>query len=75
MDTEDSVLSKWTELKTLVETLELDMQKNARGVAAAGVRVRRGLRALKASAAILVKTTVELDKEKKSAKPKKSKKT
>lgn len=75
MDTEDSVLSKWTELKTLVETLELDMQKNARGVAAAGVRVRRGLRALKASAATLVKTTVELDKEKKSAKPKKSKKT
>ena len=69
MDTDNSVLAKWTELKALVETLELDLQKNARGVAAAGVRVRKGLRDLKARAAELVKTTVELDKAKKADKP------
>lgn len=68
-----SVLTKWNELKTVVETLELDLQKNARGVAAAGVRVRKGLRDLKARAADLVKTTVELDKAKKAAKPAKPK--
>lgn len=68
METENSVLSKWVELKTLVETLELDLQKNARGVAAAGVRVRKGLRDLKSRAADLVKTTVGLDKAKKAAK-------
>lgn len=73
MDSDNSVLSKWTELKAVVEALELDLQKNARGVAAAGVRVRKGLRDLKARAADLVKTTVELDKAKKAAKPAKAK--
>lgn len=68
METDNSVLAKWTELKALVETLELDLQKNARGTAAAGVRVRKGLRDLKERAASLVKTTVELDKAKKAAK-------
>lgn len=68
MDTDNSVLSKWNELKAVVEALELDLQKNARGVAAAGVRVRKGLRDLKARAADLVKTTVALDKAKKAAK-------
>ncbi len=72
MEAENSVLAKWTELKTLVEILELDLQKNARGVAAAGVRVRKGLRDLKARAAELVKTTVDLDKAKKAAKPPKA---
>ena len=72
MDSDNSVLSKWTELKAVVEALELDLQKNARGVAAAGVRVRKGLRDLKARAADLVKTTVELDKAKKAAKPAKA---
>lgn len=40
------VLSKWNELKTLVEALEVDVAKNAKGVAAAGVRTRKGLRQL-----------------------------
>jgi len=69
---ENKVLDRWTELKTLVETLEFDLQKNARGVAAAGVRVRKGLRALKAKTGELVKLTVELDKSKKASKPAKS---
>jgi len=61
------VLAKWNELKALVEGLELDVTKNARGVSAAGVRARKGLRALKAKASELVKLSVELGKTKKDA--------
>jgi hypothetical protein len=69
METDNSVISQWSELKSLVSALELDVVKNAKGVAAAGVRARKGLRELKQKAAELVKTTVELDKGKKVAKP------
>lgn len=72
MDSENNVVSKWSEFKVLVESLELDVQKNARGVVAAGVRVRKGLRELKSRASELVKLTVELDKEKKGSKSKDS---
>jgi len=61
----DTVLAKWNELKTLVEALEVDVAKNARGVAAAGVRVRKGLRQLASSSKDLVKLTLENDKTKK----------
>jgi hypothetical protein len=69
MDTDNQVIAKWTELKAIVDTLELDIVKNAKGVAAAGVRARKGMRALKNAAAELVKLTVELDKAKRAAKP------
>lgn len=72
MESTNPVIDKWGELKSLVEQLELDVVKNARGVAAAGVRARKGLRELKNRAAELVKTTVELDKAKKAAKPAKA---
>jgi hypothetical protein len=72
METDNQVISKWTELKALIETLELDVVKNAKGVAAAGVRARKGLRDLKTKAAELVKTTVDLDKAKRAAKPPKA---
>lgn len=62
----ETVLDKWTELKSLVEALEVDVAKNARGVAAAGVRVRKGLRQVAASSKELVKLTLESDKTKKS---------
>lgn len=62
----ESVLNKWNELKSLVEALEVDVAKNARGVAAAGVRVRKGLRQLATSSKELVKLTLESDKSKKS---------
>jgi len=75
METDNQVIAKWTELKALVDTLELDVVKNAKGVAAAGVRARKGLRDLKTKAAELVKTTVDLDKSKRAAKPPKAKKT
>lgn len=61
----DNVLAKWNELKSLVEALEVDVAKNARGVAAAGVRVRKGLRQLATSSKELVKLTLESDKSKK----------
>lgn len=68
METNNQVIAKWTELKGIVEALELDVVKNAKGVAAAGVRARRGLRDLKAKAADLVKVTIALDKAKRAAK-------
>jgi len=61
----ETVLAKWNELKALVEALEVDVAKNARGVAAAGVRVRKGLRQVAASSKELVKLTLESDKTKK----------
>ena len=74
METDSDVLKKWEDFKALVEELDFDVQKNCRGVAAAGVRVRKGLRTLKTKAAELVKQTVQSDKEKKAARPKKEKK-
>lgn len=73
METDNQVIAKWTELKSIVEQLELDVVKNAKGTAAAGVRARKGLRDLKAKAAELVKTTVERDKAHRASKPKKVK--
>ena len=57
-----TVLDKWNELKALVEALEPDVAKNAKGVSAAGVRARKGLRQLQAKSKELVKLTIELDK-------------
>ncbi len=72
MESDNAVIAKWSALKSLIETLELDVVKNAKGVAAAGVRARKGLRDLKTKAADLVKTTVDLDKAKRAAKPPKA---
>lgn len=54
-----AIVEKWNEIKVLVDSLELDVHKNASGNASAGVRARRGLRALKTSAAELVKLTIQ----------------
>lgn len=60
---ENPVSAKWRELKTLVEAIEVDVAKNAeKGVAAAGVRARKGLRQLQTCAKELVKLTIETDK-------------
>ncbi len=60
-----NILDKWEEIKTLVESLDLDVVKNAGGNSSAGVRARRGLRLLKSKSAELVKATIEEDKKKK----------
>ena len=63
-----NIINKWEELKTLVESIDLDVNKNAGGNASAGVRARKGLRLLKKEAAELVKLTVDADKERKASK-------
>jgi len=56
------VLERFNEIKSLVESLELDAHKNATGVAAAGLRLRKGMRLIKIRAGDLIKITVERDK-------------
>lgn len=56
------LVSQWTELKVLVETLELDVLKNANGNKSAGVRARKGLRLLKQRSGDLVKASLVEDK-------------
>lgn len=67
MNTDDKgpILETWDEIKGIMNELELHIVKNARGVAAAGVRARKGLREIKKKASYLVKLTVEMDKSKK----------
>lgn len=48
----------WTEIKTLVETIDVDVSKNAKGNASAGVRARKGLRLLRTKTSELVKATL-----------------
>tara|TARA_R110001592_G_scaffold244248_1_gene505644 strand:+ start:667 stop:849 length:183 start_codon:yes stop_codon:yes gene_type:complete len=57
------LLDKWAELKVLVESLELDLHKNANGNKSAGVRARKGLRLLKKHAGELVKESLTVGKE------------
>ena len=52
------ILDQWEELRTLVESLEVDVYKNANGNKSAGVRVRKGLRLLKARSGNLVKASL-----------------
>jgi hypothetical protein len=58
MTTNNNVVTKWNELKTLVENIEDDVQKNANGNKAAGTRARKGLRTLKNTATELVRLTL-----------------
>ena len=60
-----NILEKWQEIKVMVESIDLDVHKNAGGNASAGVRARKGLRSLKNAAAELVKTTITEEKTKK----------
>ena len=60
-----SILDQWNEIKVLIESLDLDVVKNASGNSSAGVRARRGLRLLKSKSAELVKSTIEEDKSRK----------
>lgn len=60
-----NILELWKEIQTLVESLDLDVMKNANGNASAGVRARRGLRLLKTKSAELVKATIAEEKAKK----------
>ena len=61
------IVDAWQKVKTLVESMEIDIQKNATGNASAGVRARRGLRLLKKETAALIKSMVEVEKSRKDA--------
>ena len=58
----ENVVESYERLKVLVESLELDVHKSARGNKSAGVRVRKGLRTLKREATDLVRTSLESSK-------------
>ena len=63
MSDSNELLGQWEEFKTLVESLEGDLIKNAtKGNKSAGVRVRKGLRLIKKQATDLVKTSLTNDK-------------
>ena len=63
MSESNVLLGQWEELKTLVESLEGDVVKNAiKGNKSAGVRARKGSRLLKKQATELVKATLNQDK-------------
>jgi hypothetical protein len=55
--------SKWENLKVLIESLEVDIQKNIGGNKSAGVRARKGLRLLKNNASDIVKASLAADKD------------
>lgn len=61
------IVDAWQKVKTLVESMEIDIQKNAGGNASAGVRARRGLRLLKKETAALIKSMVDVEKSRKEA--------
>jgi hypothetical protein len=65
---ENSILELWNEVRAAIETADLDVRKNAAGNASAGVRARKGLRALRGKLATLVKLTVETEKGRKKEK-------
>lgn len=51
----------WTQLKVLVESLEVDVKKSIKGNKSAGVRARKGLRLVKNSAAQLIRDSLTTD--------------
>jgi hypothetical protein len=62
-----TIAEAWNRVKVLVESMEIDIQKNASGNVSAGVRARRGLRNLKKETAALIKSMVEVEKNRKAA--------
>ena len=57
------LLDKWEEIRTLLETMDIDVRKNAiKANASAGLRSRRGLRLLKKYAHELLMASVAADK-------------
>lgn len=59
----DRLVESFEELKVLVESLQVDIVKNASGNKSAGVRARKGLRSLKKLASEIVKDSLSSDKE------------
>jgi hypothetical protein len=59
-----SVAELWAEVKATVEELEKDVARNVdKSNVSAGVRVRKGVRKLRALGADLIRSTTQADKE------------
>lgn len=56
-------VEKWKEVKTVISALELDAVKYQRGVRAAGLRFRKGIREVKRMMSDLVRESVNEDRE------------
>lgn len=52
------LVEQWERIKTIVASLEDDVLKLSRGNVSAGIRGRKGLRALKSEASTLVKGSI-----------------
>ena len=57
-----ALVDQWNEFKVLIESLEIEIHKNASGNKSAGVRARKGLRLAKKQASDLVKESLQSDK-------------
>jgi Holliday junction resolvasome RuvABC DNA-binding subunit len=59
-----TVSELWVELKATMEALEKDVMKNTeKSNVSAGVRLRKGVRALRAVGAELIRSTTQADKD------------
>jgi hypothetical protein len=58
----ETLIERFEELLTLVESLRTDVVKHSGGNKSAGLRVRRGLRDAKKMASDLVRESIELNK-------------
>jgi hypothetical protein len=65
---DNQVIEAWEHIKAIVEAIDLDVLRNAKGNNAAGVRIRKGLRLLKSNSAKLIRETVDVDKTRKGSK-------
>ena len=63
VESNEDLYNKWQEFKVLIESIEQDVLKNAKGNKSAGVRARKGLRLVKTTASDIVKTSLAHDKE------------
>jgi hypothetical protein len=74
MSEQQQLVEIWKQIKEAVDVLELDVTKYSRGVAAAGLRARKGMRAVKSMMSEFVRESVKLEKENKLVKEPSSKK-
>lgn len=63
----DTITETWQRIKTIVDSMDVDILKSKNGNASAGVRARRGLRLMKKEASALVKFMIEDEKQRKAA--------
>jgi len=63
MERDVDFIEGWNNIKEILDSLDLDIVKSATNNLAAGARVRKGLRTIKAQAAALVKQSMKYDKE------------